>query len=542
MSLIGKIGNFLFGGSSLDYYSGTGVNSSFNWFNTDYRSDGSKYRKGIINSGSILNLQNNVRKLNARNVYETSVYGRATIRRLNNIVIETGLRFRSKPLYELLPVSKEKADGFARKLTLYMHVFMKSKSFTSNQTMNGYQFQRHLMLGYFRDGEYFVVFNRGKNKKQLIPLHFQAIDPMQIAGTGGVTSTGGYNDLDFDNGIMRDESSREVAYSVHVKRKKGKNWVYEDIKVPAYTARGLTRMVHGFTPEYTNQSRGNGHLSPFIQELQMFLDFDLSHTNKAITQSNLVVAVESDGEEDSVDIFDGVGVGQDGIAKDIDIGAMTGETNKTESANGEDIVYKEPDEAQIKTPGSTMIFGLPPGQKVKTLTNEAPVTGYSEYVETAISFLSAACDMPIEVLRQKFGSNYNANRATLSFTYRTANIYRQEMETDFLNPCKEAIAEILISKGLLDAPGFNDPITREAWLNGSWIGAPMPEMDPLKQGKADKISVELGKSTLDEIAIEHNGSDGQQNREENIKQINELTVPFWSPDKSVDSNVDSENE
>jgi len=123
--------------------------------------------------------------------------------------------------------------------------------------------------------------------------------------------------------------------------------------------------------------------------------------------------------------------------------------------------------------------------------------------------------------------------------YRVAKVLRSEVVSDFLDPALEAFVEIEISEGRLVAPGFTDPMVRKAWLHGEWIGSPMPEIDPLKQGKANKIALEIGSTTLDRIAIETNGSDGSINREENKKQFEDLAIPYWQQDQNDTAVTDS---
>jgi capsid protein len=515
-------------------------------FYRDHYSDGSKYRKGIHGSGYARVFDNNVRKINARNAYEESKIGRAIIRRKVDTAVESGIKFRSKPIYDLLPVSKEMADKFARELTLRFHLFNMSKHFSSNGTMNGYQFQRHIALQQCRDGEYFVVFNRGyvNKNKQLSRLSFQSIDPMQIKGTGGTTNLNGYNDLDVDKGIIRGKHCEEIGYVVNIKVKdENGRQLYKEVTVPAFGKNGITRIVHGFIPEYANQLRGNGDLFPFIQELQQYLDLDLAHLNKSIAQSNLVLASETDGDENSVNPFEGLGLGQDGIAQDVDLDVIINDDPlTTESNTGKNIVYKEMDEAQITTPGSVSIFNMPKGNKIKMLSNTAPTIGHSEFMDGSVGFLAPAVDMSIDFMKMKFGSNYNANRAVIQLAYKIADIFRKELISDFLDPALEAFAEVEIAEGRLSAPGFSDPMIRKAYLSGEWIGAPMPEIDPLKQGKANKIDLEIGATTLDRIAIERNGSDGFANRSDNAVQFEQLTIPYWQADQNDTSVDDSDTD
>ena len=106
----------------------------------DYFSDGSKYKRGIVRSGTPRIYHDTTRRINARNAYEESTAGRAIVRRHVDTVVDAGLKFKSKPLYDIIGISKEKAEKWADEFTQRFDLFMRSKMFASSFTMTGYQF------------------------------------------------------------------------------------------------------------------------------------------------------------------------------------------------------------------------------------------------------------------------------------------------------------------------------------------------------------------------------------------------------------------
>jgi capsid protein len=69
---------------------------------------------------------------------------------------------------------------------------------------------------------------------------------------------------------------------------------------------------------------------------------------------------------------------------------------------------------------------------------------------------------------------------------------------------------------------------RAAWLQCRWIGAPVPSIDPLKEAKADMSRTDMGHLTLDDGALNFNGSSGTSNRAKLAREIPELTPAPWS--------------
>jgi capsid protein len=489
--------------------------------NFGHLSDGSKYYKGIARSGYSPTFNVRLKRQNSRTTYESSPEARSVIRRLTDTVVDSGLVFKSSPIASLLGISEEQARQWGDVLSTKVHMFMNSKSFTSNEMCNGYQFTRLSCLTQLRDGEYFVKFNRRKKGKNSISeLSLQSIDPNRV-NSYGIVSTDGNNDI-ADNGIKRNEYGKEISYNVSLKQKDG---TILNIEIPADSSSGSKQMVHGFIQEYPDQYRGLSIISHQLQEFANLLDFNLSHIMKAVAQSQWVFATESDTEEASFDPTEGIGAGFG--APPIDFNGLEVEPSVAEINEADTLIYRSINEGQLRQPGSNLIVNAPPGNKVKMLENTAPVTTYNEFVNSYMSNLAASADIPLEVVLMKFNQNYSASRATLVLAWRVAGIYQAELVSDLLSEIVRAFVELEIANGRITAPGFSDPIMREAWLNGKWVGKPMPEIDPYKTMRSIELKAGMGLTDLDREALETNGSDGSVNRQKLKQQYKELPEAPW---------------
>jgi capsid protein len=114
------------------------------------------------------------------------------------------------------------------------------------------------------------------------------------------------------------------------------------------------------------------------------------------------------------------------------------------------------------------------------------------------------------------------------------------MDADFNNPIYQMWLAGEIAARRVAAPGWSDPIMRAAWVNARWEGSPMPEIDPLKQSKANMNNAVIGASDLDYIARMTNSSDGRVNRAKLKKQYAELPLVPWSIKRS--DSLDAEND
>ena len=167
-------------------------------------------------------------------------------------------------------------------------------------------------------------------------------------------------------------------------------------------------------------------------------------------------------------------------------------------------------------------------EDLKSFETQHNTEAYSQFVDSYLGYVSASRGMPIEVLKMQFGQNYSASRGSLLLFWRIAEIWRKEMADDYLNPVFESWLSEEIAKGTIQAPGFSDPVLRQAWLDCRWIGAPMPNIDPMRTAKADMLYVEMGAQDLDRVAQNYNGSDGRTNRQKLKTQFEELPWAKWT--------------
>jgi len=71
------------------------------------------------------------------------------------------------------------------------------------------------------------------------------------------------------------------------------------------------------------------------------------------------------------------------------------------------------------------------------------------------------------------------------------------------------------------------------WLDGTWHGATLPNIDELKTAKANKLDLEVGSKTFDRVARETNGSSGARNRAKLVRELKELPIMPWMKTTTV---------
>jgi capsid protein len=265
-------------------------------------------------------------------------------------------------------------------------------------------------------------------------------------------------------------------------------------------------------------------MAHLIQELSDLTDLKFSELQKAINQASFMAAIENEMQAPS-NPLEGRKVGppisyaeQQASYADQSDDTLTG----TPSIN-----WDLQPEATIRQPGSTLVANLKRGDKWINLQSTAPSAQFEKFYNFVCEYIAASLGWSNEVVLKKFQNNYSASRGTLLLIWRTAQIERNEMVADFLDPVLEMVLSEYIAAGKISAPGWSDPILRAAWMSGTWQGQPIPNIDPLKAAEADRAYVELGAQTLDDVAREYNGSSGKANRAANQRQFAELPAsPF----------------
>lgn len=486
-------------------------------------SDGSKWPGGLSRSGAGPILDHFRLRINARSAYHTSLQARAVVERHTDTVVDNGLRLNATPDYEVLGITAEQAEEWARFVDARFDHWARNKKATLIENMNFYQAQRLIGICQQRDGEYFIRFTYSTRADLLNPLQLSFVDPNQIRGLG-YTSTYGIQQSIRD-GIERDPNGKEIAYNVYLKQP---DYTFRPVKIPAYGPRSKRRMmVHGYQPEYPGQGRGYSRLSHALQEFENITDFAAAEIKKAIAQSVITCFVKPSKENVASNPLEAIShrapVGPAGLTTQ---GQALAEENNVDP--GDVFNYIPIPEATVSQPGSMAICNLNEGEDFKAFANTAPVESFEAFVNTLAGHLSASLSIPIEVVLMKFAQNYSASRASLILFWRIAQIWRSEMATDFLDPVYENWLSGEIAAGRISAPGWTDPRLREAWLKNQWIGSPMPNIDPQRTAKADQLYAEMGAQTLDRIAHNLNGSSGKANRAKLRRELAELPAVPWS--------------
>lgn len=489
---------------------------------------------GLENSGMSRIFDHRALRANTRELMYDSIHGRALITRFADTIAGEGLRAYFEPLVEVLGTTPEEAESWGRDVSTRFHLFMSSKDYSTDGTLTGYQAQWQYALAQHRDNDFYARLHYERGGDRISPISVQPLDPDQLKGYSYTATEGTSNFV--DSGIEYDSMGREKSFTFMVKKADGG---IKEVKIPKFGPRSKRPLIiHAFRPEYAGQRQGYSLYAHALQRLSELTTLGETYISKAIVEASIggwtrpakdapASGFMEDHSKESVD-----------VVEDMLAGADVPEATKQEIRTDAVQVFPE---LSLRKP-SVWVGSAGAGEGVEPFKGTTPSEAFSGYVDNMIEYLSASSGSSIEFLKMKFGENYSASRATLVLIWRIVSMWRAEMEADYLNVVASAWMAEEIAAGRIQAPGWSDPRLRAAWMNIRWVGSSMPVIDPKKDAEANMLNVSLGATTLDEVALANNRSDGKKNRATLRRELEELPVPPWggggSGEGGGDENLD----
>ena len=495
--------------------------------------NGSKFPFGVTDGSRGLNLDHRAIRQNARVLTHENLAASALVNRHADTVVWTGLKCEPNPVVSLLGIAPEQGRDWSKNTGARFDLYMADKKSSLDETQNIYQMTGMVGRYQMRDNDYFFRLHRKKNLRRQSPLQVQIIDPEQII-SDSYTSTWGPTLV--DDGIKRDENGKEISYTVRIQKRDGTE---KFVEVPAMTSNGKRLMGHGFFAEYAGQGRGYSLLSVIIQELANLTDYTTSEIKRAIAQSQIMGFVLPSKDRAASAPLQSM---MQEIATGGVSGAITGLEDLTPAEQSAALGVSPLYEATHSQPGGTFIDVLKGGESIEFPKMTSPSSGFPEFVSEFWTHLGASVGQPQEVMRMKFGSNYSASRAALVMYWQVAEIWRKELESDFLNEIYEAWLDIEIAEGRITAPGWSDPRMRAAWLNSTWYGLPLPHIDPKKEAEATKSWLEMSLTNQEREARAHNGSSAETNVEKNREMFERTPHAPWAPTEAVHGHPEADED
>lgn len=476
----------------------------------------------VYSSGSDLDAR--ALRSRSRVAYWESPQARASVRRIADSVVGTGLTARATPIWSLIgsTLDDEGKRKLADEIDERFRLWANSHEPDAAGRRNLAEMQSFIFDNELRDGDLPIILRYSGDSSRVSPLNLQVLDADQLdtrITTYGTPDKAGLAVAAKERGnVLKDGleltgAGELVAIYVSSPVKP----FDPPTRVPVRGPIGRRFVLLPAILDLPGQIRGVGPLAPIVHDLEKITDYSTAEIASAVANA-LVAAVIQPGTENDTRSKAAAIVG--------------GRVTATESST----------DAAISRPG-IIVDRLKAGETLQSYDTKRPNVNFGAFVSTITKSLSASLSTPVEVLEMTFSANYSASRASIILFWNTVERWRSHLVSQFLQPVYEAWLREEVSAGrlpTLKATGFGtDPVQTRAWLCSEWIGNPMPSIDPVKDATAADLRIAQGATTRERNALEFNGSDfydnaTRQKREREAMPAPEpVASPFGAPVKST---------
>jgi lambda family phage portal protein len=252
--------------------------------------------------------------------------------------------------------------------------------------------------------------------------------------------------------------------------------------------------LHTFDVGRPGQTRGMSEFASVIRDMKMGREYTETALAAAILQASYAaVMVSQQNYKDAMEII--AAAPPDKAPSLVDVAL-----ENLEAA----IAYH--DEAQIRFNGAKVPI-LFPGEDLKLLTPGQSANSLADFQAHATkSYAAGTGTDPISVSQDYSDVNYSSAKMAVASNWRTYEARRERLVGSVAMPMVASFLEEVIFSGAMPLPqgvselDFYD--ARDALIKGTFITSGAPMLDPVKERQAQKLGIEMGAETLQDICAE----------------------------------------
>lgn len=414
-------------------------------------------------------------------VFTENLYARGIVRRFVTNVVNIGLSLEAEPNAGLLSgLTEEQADEWSEDVENRFEVYGDTPricDYTRKHTLA--ELQNIVYNESLVEGDTLVV----------LKTHARTNLPqVELIRGGRVANPFDRRKLSKKNktvhGVEIDSKGRDVGYWVNDKRRNTSKFVPA---IGSRTGKRTAWLVFG-TDKRLDEVRGVPLLSILLQSLRELDRYRDNELRASVVNSLLAMMVTKGQPVMGTRPLSG------GAVRNTT--AVVGET----STGAREFGIAE------QWPG-IVIEELQYGEEPKSFDTKRPNVDFGAFEEAVIASIAWATEMPPEILKLSFSSNYSASKAAINEFRMFITARRKQFGLQFLQPlyCEWLIGEVLTDRiaadGFLEA--WRNPalyVEFGAWLRSTWSGPVKPSVDLGKDVTAYVDAIEANLTTHDRAA------------------------------------------
>jgi len=314
-----------------------------------------------------------------------------------------------------------------------------------------HDFQRIMLGQRMTDGE--ILIQKVISKNKFFPLSLQAIE---VDNLDKLNSLSSINKRIVD-GVQLNKYGKPIGYVFHDK-----------LSQRRYTVNAKNIINYYKADNRFSQYRGVSEYKQIITSLKDFAGFNEATIKSARARANIGYVVESDG----INTRQSMG------------STYSGTDQQLEMLNGVFVEY------------------LNKGEKLKVIDPTSSGTGYKDFIDSTIRMIAAGRKVSYELAFKDFTkTNFSSARASLIQDHKVFSQNQEHMATYFLNPIYQTfVISMMMAGNIKSIPQLDFWKNKQRYINPLWITPERSWIDPFKEINAVAKEVELGITTLSEVA------------------------------------------
>lgn len=418
-------------------------------------------------------------------------------------VVGQGLNLKSEPNTDVL-----KSEGINEDLRNFVDVTETRFRVWSKSTLPDYSEQKTLhklaldaFTTAFIGGDSLVICRVDKQNN----LTIQVVDGYHLGSS--LNSKKLYENNTIIKGVERDSKGKHVAY--HLRNGE---------RIDVYgkkTGRKMAWLVYG-TKARIDHVRGMSEISTILEKDGVLKRYTEATVTSAEERAKIAYAIthgmHSNGEN-----------------------PLAAKIAAVQGNSGEKVDFEEV-RKNIQATTQKTVINMPQDSDLKSLESDQEVN-YPEFFNAIFEQECAAMDIPPEVAKQMYNSNYSASRAAINNWGYIVDIKRQDLSEQFYKPIYNLWLELEVLKGKIQSNGYKQALRDknrmaiEAYTTARFQGLKMPHIDPLKEVKAVREMIEEGLISKEHATEILNIGDWWENIEQ-IKKEKKYTDDYATKDET----------
>jgi capsid protein len=429
-------------------------------------------------------------------LFKDNLYARGVVRRLVTNIINTGLALEATPEGAILGADEDELAEWAELVENRFHLWESTPALCDYCAGKGFgALQAQAQLTALISGDVLVVLLQDPITG--LP-RVRLVDGQRVQSPFGANVRALAPGHEIKHGVELDADGRQVAYWL-VSPSSTAQPKLERLAATGPSGRRQAWLVYG-TELLLDEVRGEPLLSIILQSLREIDRYRDAVQRKAVINAILAMFIKK--EQNNVG------------SRPFTMGAV---------AKGKDAMPGPTQGARRVFNFTEMIPGavldeLAAGEEPHGFTPNGTDEKFGDFEDAIISAIAWVHEIPPEILKLSFSSNYSASQAAINEFKMFLNVKREWWGGMFCQPIyvdwliSEVLAGRVVAPQLLDA--WRDPKMFDrlaAWLSADWSGAIKPSVDLNKQATGYTALIEQGLITRDRAARETTGTKYSKN-------------------------------